>query len=387
MTRCPTEICAAGQSPPHSVKSILAALPCGTLTPSLSAGVPEAVLDALPFYFLLVDAEHTILFANEAVREALGVGATDIVGSYCPRVVHGLDHPFPGCPLEEAAGRDVTVEREFHDASTDRWVSSAIYPTSLRTPAGLRVYAHIVRDIDDRRRAEGELAAYQERLRSMALELCAAEERERRRIASDLHDQIGQKLALSMMEISSLEAHAASPAVAKSLAQVRSHIAAALSDAKTLMFDLSPPVLHQFGLGSAIEWLLEQVAARTGLKCELEQRGGSVRLGDDQTIFLFRATQELVTNVHKHAHAERVDVRLTCADGFVEVVVEDDGVGLPPSHRTRASRRLPQGFGLFSIEERLTHLRGEMHVEPGRERGTRITLKLPESDDEERGGR
>lgn len=387
MTRCPTDACAGGPTDARSVKSILAALPMGTVSAPVTSGMPEAVLDALPFYFLLVDAEHTILFANRAVRDALGVEAADLVGAYCPRAVHGLPHPYPGCPLEEAAGQDVSVEREFHDDKMDRWISSAIYPTSMRTPEGLRVYAHIVRDIDDRRRAEQELAAYQERLRSMALELLAAEQRERRRIASDLHDQIGQKLALSMMEISSLEAQSSAPAVAKALAQVRSHIAAALSDAKTLMFDLSPPVLHQFGLGAAIEWLLEQVAERTGLHSELAQRGGEPKLGDDQKIFLFRATQELVTNVHKHAKARRVDVQLTRADGWVEVVVEDDGVGLPASHRTRASRRLPQGFGLFSIEERLAHLRGEMQVEAAPERGTRITLRLPEGEDAPRSGK
>ena len=228
----------------------------------------------------------------------------------------------------------------------------------------------------ERLRAAEELARHAQRLRSMALELSAAEERERRRIAADLHDQIGQTLALSLMKVSSLRSQAPTAEMSKALDDVHGLVKAALSDAKSLMFELSPPVLHQFGLGAALEWLLEQCSARHGIQCVLTDEVGATRLGDDQEIFLFRAAQELVANVQRHARAQKLGVRLRRQDGWVEVSVTDDGVGIPVELMSKHSRPAPKGFGLFSIEERLAHIGGtlELRSQPGG--GTSVTLRL-----------
>ena len=117
----------------------------------------QGVLDALPFYVLLVDADHHILLANKAVRRGLGVDPEQIIGGYCPKVVHGLDHPFPGCPLEEAVEKGCAIERELFDPNIGRWMRSAVYPTGLRTPEGQVVFCHMVHDITEHKQAEEEL--------------------------------------------------------------------------------------------------------------------------------------------------------------------------------------------------------------------------------------
>jgi PAS domain S-box-containing protein len=94
------------------------------------------ILDAVPFYVLLVDADHNIIEANKAVYRHLGVKREDILGQYCPKVIHGLDHPFHGCPLEEAAEKNKAIQREIFDENTGRWVVSAIYPTRSLTRQG-----------------------------------------------------------------------------------------------------------------------------------------------------------------------------------------------------------------------------------------------------------
>jgi PAS domain S-box-containing protein len=112
------------------------------------------LLDVFPFYVMLVDAEHKILLANKAIRRDLGLDPQKIIGGYCPKVVHGIEDPYPGCPLEEALERGQSVEREFFNPETGRWVSSAIYPTGQHTREGKEIFVHFVSNISERKLAE-----------------------------------------------------------------------------------------------------------------------------------------------------------------------------------------------------------------------------------------
>jgi len=120
---------------------------------------PEIVrlLDDIPFYVLLIDKHHRILMANKAVRDVLKLDPKDILGKYCPKVVHGTDERYPGCPLEEAVEKGHGVEREMFDTRSQRWLNSAVYPTGLRTEEGGLVYLHMTRDITDKKKAEEEI--------------------------------------------------------------------------------------------------------------------------------------------------------------------------------------------------------------------------------------
>jgi PAS domain S-box-containing protein len=109
------------------------------------------ILEALPFYVMLVDEHHHILQANGAVRAHLGIEPENIIGGYCPKVIHGLDETWYACPLEEAVERGgEPIEREAFDEKSRRWVRSAVYPLSSRSEDGGRIYFHTVSDITDR---------------------------------------------------------------------------------------------------------------------------------------------------------------------------------------------------------------------------------------------
>jgi len=115
----------------------------------------QSFIDAIPFYVMLVDADHNILMTNDSIKKDLGIEDQDkIIGAYCPRVVHGLDEPYPGCPLEEALTSGTNVEREFYDPQTGQWVNSAIYATGFKTHQGKDIFLHFILDITKRKNAE-----------------------------------------------------------------------------------------------------------------------------------------------------------------------------------------------------------------------------------------
>jgi PAS domain S-box-containing protein len=117
----------------------------------------QMLLNVIPFYVMLVDEEHKILLTNKALKSELGLDPEKLIGGYCPKVVHGMDEPYPGCPLEEALERGGGAEREFLNPETGQWVSSAVYPTGQKTQDGQRIFMHFISDITERKNAEEEV--------------------------------------------------------------------------------------------------------------------------------------------------------------------------------------------------------------------------------------
>lgn len=127
-------------------------------------GIKE-LLDALPFYVLLVDEKHHILLANKAVTSQFGLELADIIGGYCPKVIHNSVEPIPHCPLEDAVKTGQAVESEFFDPKYNKWFASAIYPSGCKTADGRTIYFHMTHDITLRKQAEEELKLSVEKMK------------------------------------------------------------------------------------------------------------------------------------------------------------------------------------------------------------------------------
>ncbi len=237
-------------------------------------------------------------------------------------------------------------------------------------------YEGTVEDISERKQAEEQLDQYQRQLRSLASELSLAEERERRRISNLLHDHIGQLLATARMRLGWIESAVNDKTIEAEIDQIRDHIGQAIQFGRSLIFELSPPILYDLGLEAALEWLADQVEKQNEIHREFETDGLEKPIRDEIRVLLFTAVRELLVNVVKHSGATRVKVTVRRTDESISIHVADDGRGFDAS---RYSYHIAEarGFGLFSIRERLQSLGGRMEVRSQAGRGARIILLAP----------
>lgn len=233
-------------------------------------------------------------------------------------------------------------------------------------------FVSMQRDITKRKRDEEELLAYQEQLRSFASELSLTEERERRRIATDLHDHIGQILAITKIRLGALREGASSTQSCREIDDIRALVEQAIGYTKSLTFELSPPILYELGLPAAVEWLCEKLQKEHGIAFECHDDGTGKKLAVDVTVLLFQALRELLINVVKHARADRVTVDMLSNDNTFSIVVSDNGIGFDP-----AAISMGNTFGLFSVRERLKHLGGHYEIRTNPNSGTTIVMVAP----------
>ncbi|MBA2486621.1 MAG: histidine kinase, partial [Nitrospira sp.] len=201
--------------------------------------------------------------------------------------------------------------------------------------------------VDDRTR---DLVLSQDRLRALAAELNLAEQRERQRLATELHDYLAQLLALSKIKLAQAKQMPMAPAVGKAVTDVDQVLDQALAYTRTLVAQLSPPVLKQFGLPTALKWLVEQMQQRE-LTVSLELKSETLPLPEDQAVLLFQSIRELLINIVKHAGTKQARIAVRQMDETLSITVSDQGAGFDLFADPAGSGSEPS-FGLFSIRER-----------------------------------
>ncbi|MEZ5359713.1 MAG: sensor histidine kinase [Candidatus Zixiibacteriota bacterium] len=221
-----------------------------------------------------------------------------------------------------------------------------------------------------------QIRAYQRQLRRLTSELSLTEARERREIASDLHDHIGQALAYVSQKVSILRGDTIFSGMEDDFSEILSILDQTIRYTRELTVAISPPVLYELGLSAAIDWLAERARFRHELKVKSYQSGTPKKGTEDIEVFIFKALQELITNVAKHAGAKRVTVQTNWNDDHIEIVVRDDGCGFDTSG-FESGLSDDCCFGLFSIRERLSYIGGSIRIESTPGKGTHVTLVTP----------
>lgn len=358
------------------------------------------MIDALPAAIYTTDVEGRITHFNPAAAELSGRTPALETDRWC--VSRNLFRP-DGTPVPQnewpmavalrenriIRGEEMMAERP---DGTRIWFMP--YPTPLRDSGGRVVGGiNMLVDITERKEAERqlhrlnadlehrvadrtrELVHSQNRLRKLASDLSVAEERERRRVAEELHDYLAQLLVATRMKLNQARHARSAGRQSDILAEVDHMLDQSLTYTRTLVAQLSPPVLHEFGLAAALKWLGEQMP-RHGLSVHSTIESKPLNLTENQAVLLFQSARELLLNVVKHARTDRASLQLVSHVGELRLTVRDQGRGFEASllKETAASY---SAFGLFSIRERMESLGGrcEIITRPGQ--GTIVTLAMP----------
>jgi PAS domain S-box-containing protein len=340
----------------------------------------------------------TIVYCNRQFAELVGTPLEQTIGMTFLDFTAALDRPKLESLMKQ--GDDVGGRAEFSLHRTDGTeIPSRLSARRLPNKCGnywclvitdlrsqklqdtLRENEERLRNFADRlegqvKKRTSELVMSQERLRALANELNLTEQRERKRMATELHDHLAQLLALAIMRLSLVKQQPeVAPLVNDLVNKVQEFLADALNYTRTLVADLSPPMLPNLGLPSALSWLAAQMRRhRLNVAIEMPQRDFP-KLPEEHALLLFQSIRELLFNVSKHSGVGDATVSLSWRDDELMIEVRDRGKGFDVYTTTGLTNSV--SFGLLSIRERMQALGGSFELESAVEKGTIARLLLP----------
>ena len=334
----------------------------------------------------LIDKQGRVIEGNPALVVMLGYAGEELRGMEFTRFYHPENAASSWENFQQllAGGQDI-YRAETRYTRKDGWVGWGRQSISLVREAGGKPQFAIAlfEDITERRESEEKIRTYQEQLQSLASELSLTEERERRRLATVLHDQIAQLLVVAKGKFEKIQESTLYRSFAKPMEEIRRLIEESIRYTRSLVFELSPPILYELGFEPAMEWLAEHMEQQYGLAVAVEDDDLPKPLDNEGRVLLFRAVRELLFNVLKHSQASSARVCMRRAGDHLEVIVEDNGVGFAPDKPGGSFGKI-EGFGLFSIRERLNYFGGRMEIDSTPGEVTRVILSLPLQPDQKK---
>jgi PAS domain S-box-containing protein len=327
------------------------------------------ILERVSDGFVALDRQWRYVYVNDCGGRMLGRKAADLVGKHIwTEFPEGRNQTFAAA-YERAMTEQKPQQIRDYYPPWQRWFENRIYPS----PDGISIFFS---DITEQVRTEERLRASHAQLRVLSARLEAVRDEERRVMAREIHDQIGQALTGLKLEVAWLQRHAgdAGPDATRTRLQgMNDIIDGTLDTARRLSSALRPPMLDDLGLAAATEWQAQEFAARAGLGLELElPPAGTDRIPSVAGLTLFRILQEALTNVARHAAAHRVRVRLGFDGDDVVLEVTDDGRGITADEAAR-----PDALGLLGMKERALVLGGTVSIEGKAGQGTTVTAHVP----------
>ena len=305
--------------------------------------------------------EH--LLKTDIALVLMDVSMPGMDGFETAQMIHA--HPrFQNTPIVFVSGIHVTdLDRVkgYRHGAVD-YVSVPVVPELLR--AKVKVFV--------------ELRRKTQQLEILNARMIALRDEERRRIARELHDSVGQLLAAISMNsvLLQAESHKLSPEAAKGVAENAALVAEASKQIRTISYLLHPPLLDEVGLASALRWYVEGFSERSKIEAKLDIPQDFAGLSKEMELSIFRVVQECLTNIHRHAGSSTAGIRVVQDEACLRVEIEDTGKGMPLEKESARDSSAYTGVGLSGMRERLRQLGGTLHVQSNSP-GTRVTAILP----------
>ena len=325
-----------------------------------------------------LNSDGTVLYANRRLLEILDVSSEDLVGTpvqeHFPLAATETISALIATARQESAQGEVNLDGE---SGRQRFIRLSLNPVTM---AGHHTICLVATELTELLEANEALKANEESLRQLSARLLQLQDEERRRIARDLHDTSGQKLAIQSMLLNQLESMATGldPQSRHVLAECRSLTGQLVEEIRTVSYLLHPPLLDELGLSSAVKWYTEGFSRRTGIETEVEVSSNFQRLPRDIEVTLFRVIQESLTNVHRYSGSPKAIVRVNSSEDQIVVEIVDFGRGIQhEALRTRLGSIAPIGVGIQGMKERMRQLSGKLEITSRPQKGTVVTATLP----------
>lgn len=252
-------------------------------------------------------------------------------------------------------------------------ISGAFTPERVKV---LKAVTDILAAAWAKKQAEYRLNNYQKKLRSLSSEVQLAEEKERRKLAMGLHDQIGHSLTSISMKLKEIHSLSLPEEADRIIGQIQKINEQTIKNTQTLTFELSPPILYDLGLESAIDWLAENAQEKYNFVVEVDNDMIPQEIDNAIRILIFQSVRELLFNVAKHAKASHVKIDIIHVGDTIKIEIKDNGIGFDATH-LNMNKIKKGGFGLFSIKERLKNQGGNFIIKSTPGEGTTIIITSP----------
>ena len=341
----------------------------------------DAIVDSAMDAIVTVDAAQNVVLFNRAAEQIFGVRREEAIGA-------PLDRFLP--QRHRAAHRD-HIEQFGHTGVSSRRMGDTTTLWALRADGtefpieasisqagepGQHFYTVILRDVTLRKKAQDALQAQKDELRRLSAQVLEAREEEKTRIARELHDELGQLLTALKMDLAWLrERLPPGDADAAERAERMGRVLdQTVGSTRRISADLRPLMLDDLGLAEAANWLVGDFASRSGVQCEIRMTGNGELEGIDKSVAtaIYRALQESLTNIARHAGARQAWVSVGADNGEIFFEVEDDGRGIAPADLAKT-----RSLGLKGMRERVDYLGGSIEVTRAPRGGTRVRVRLP----------
>lgn len=330
--------------------------------------------------YFVSDGNGKFIYGNSNLFKVSGYREQELVFRSYVRLIASADRRrVVSFYLQAASTGQTDAIIEFRARLKDgtlKWVEQTT--RIIRDNSGnVQEYRNIVRNVEERKRAQQEVVQSRERLRLLTSRLQSIREEEKTRIAREIHDEFGQvltafKLDLMLIDKSLKNLNIQSGAVSFTIQKMTETIDSSLEKVRLIVSDLRPHILDNLGLEEAIGWYGEQFEARTGIQCVVKACDVDGKLDKEKTTALFRILQESLTNVARHSNAKEVDVTMEQVGGAVTLRIKDNGKGI-----TDAQIKDRNSLGILGMKERALILGGELIVEGSQGKGSTVFVRIP----------
>lgn len=357
----------------------------------------ERIAHTTPDIIFVLDIVHNRnVYANRSILEILGYSPEEF--GQLPDILQKVIAPddllqtqeFYRTMVDAKPGEvRLLTHRSLHKDGSMRWIENRVTPFRWDENGHLREVIGLAHDITERKRVEAErerlfqeVSQQREQLRAVASRLAEAQEVERKELARELHDRIGQNLAGLGLDLNIIRSQLAGTPFGDGPVQARLDDSLALvaqitEQVRDVMANLRPPVLDDYGLAAALRWYGDRLAERTGLTIVVQGEERLPRLAAPLENTLFRIAQEALTNVAKHAWASEVIVTLGMDDGKVRLVIADDGCGFDLTRLVDLEGS--HGWGVLTMTERAEAVGARFRIESSPGQGTKVIVEVPPS--------